>query len=153
MNELALFAGAGGGLLASKWLEGFRVVCYVERDPYCVTIIKARIQDKLLDDAPIWDDVQTFDGKPWYGVVDRITAGFPCQPFSVAGKRKGEKDDRNLWPATIRIINEVRPQWCLLENVRGLLSSGYVQVILKNLSQSGYDARAFKLLIGNFFEP
>lgn len=142
MNELALFAGAGGGLLGSILL-GWRTVCYVEKDPYCISVIKARIADGYLCDAPIWDDITTFDGKPWSGSVDIVTAGFPCQPFSVAGKRKGGNDDRNMWPETIRIIREVRPTFALCENVPGLIAGdhGYFGRILNDLSQSGYDAR------------
>src|SRR3990172_13273064 len=85
VNELALFAGAGGGLLASKWLLGWRTVCYVEWETYAVEVLKARIRDGWLDDAPIWDDAFTLDGRPWRGCVDIVTAGFPCQPFSIAG--------------------------------------------------------------------
>lgn len=140
MNELALFAGAGGGLLGSKLL-GWRAVCYVENDAYCVQVIQQRIRDGMLDDAPIWDDVRTFDGKPWAGCVDIVTGGFPCQPWSVAGKRAGELDERNLWPDTLCIINEVRPEWCLLENVPGLLSRSYIRRIYADLAESGYDTR------------
>jgi DNA (cytosine-5)-methyltransferase 1 len=143
VNELALFAGIGGGLLGTKWLLGFHTVCYVEIDGYCIDVLKARIAEGLLDDSPIWGDIKTFDGKPWSGSVDIITAGFPCQPFSVAGKRKADRDDRNLWPETIRVIREVRPRYALLENVPGLLhgSHGYFGRVLGNLAESGYDAR------------
>jgi len=143
MNELALFTGTGGGLLATKHLLCFKTVCYVEIDSYCIEILKARIKEHYLDDAPVWDDVRTFDGKCWRGKVDIITAGFPCQPWSVAGKQKGESDDRNFWPDTIRIIREVRPQFCFLENVPALLagSHGYFGQILGDLAESGYDAR------------
>ena len=143
MNELALFAGAGGGLLASQHLLGFATVCYVELDAYCVAVLQARISDGYLDDAPVWDDVKTFDGLLWRGSVDLVTAGFPCQPWSVAGKQRGEEDDRNLWPDTIRIIREVKPRYCYLENVTGLLagSHGYFGAILGDLADSGYDAR------------
>lgn len=140
LNELALFAGAGGGILGSKLL-GWRTVCYVEWDNYCIEVLKARIRDCIFDDAPIWDDVRTFDGTPWSGCVDIVTAGFPCQPFSTAGKRKGKMDKRNQWPDTIRIIREVKPIFCLLENVPGLIRSGYFETILKELAESGYDAR------------
>jgi DNA (cytosine-5)-methyltransferase 1 len=140
LNELALFAGGGGGLLGSKLLR-WRTVCYVENNDYAIEIIKARIRDGMLDDAPIWDDVRTFDGKPWAGSVDIVTAGFPCQPWSVAGKGLGELDDRNLWPDTIRIIREVRPGWVLLENTPGILSKSYIQQIFKDLAESGYDCR------------
>ena len=140
MNELALFAGCGGGLLATKWLLGFKTVCYVENNPYRVRVLKARIRDGLLDDAPIWGDVKTFDGTPWRGCVDIVTAGFPCQPFSVAGKQQGQDDERNLWPETIRVIREARPAVAFLENVPGLVSSGYIFTVLNDLAQSGYEA-------------
>lgn len=142
MYELALFAGGGGGLLATKWLLGWRTVCYVENDGYRVEVLRARIREGLLDDAPIWDDVRTFDGRAWRGWVDVVSAGFPCQRFSVAGWMEGEDDERNLWPDTIRVTREVRPGWCLLENVPGLLSGshGYFGQILRELAESGYDA-------------
>lgn len=140
MNELALFAGAGLGILGGKLL-GWRTICYVENNPYCVSVLTARIKDGYLDDAPIWDDVRTFDGYPWAGSVDIVTAGFPCQPWSNAGKMLGEHDDRNLWPDTIRVIREVKPNYCLLENVTGLLSRLYIQQIFGDLAEVGYDAR------------
>lgn len=142
MNELCLFAGIGGGSLGTKLL-GFETVCYVEKDSYCIDVLTTRIREGYLCDAPIWDDIKTFNGKPWRGLVDIITAGFPCQPFSVAGKQKAEGDDRNMWPDTIRVIREVRPGFCLLENVPGLLSEshGYFGQILRELSASGYNAR------------
>lgn len=145
MYELALFAGAGGGLLGSALL-GWRAVCYVEHNAHCVKVLKQRIADGMLDEAPIWDDAETFDGHPWSGSVDIITAGFPCQPFSVAGTRRGADDERNAWPATIRIIREVRPRYCLLENVPALRctvrgESSYFGTILGDLAASGYDSR------------
>ena len=152
MNELCLFAGAGGGILGSILL-GWRVVCYVENDPYCIEVLKARIKDDIYDDAPIWDDVRTFDGRPWRGCVDIVTAGFPCQPFSIAGKRAGADDERNMWPDTLRIISEVRPRFAFLENVPGLLSSGYFGTILGDLSEIGYDARWTVLGAGDVGAP
>ena len=140
MNELALFAGVGGGLLASKWLLGWRTVCYVEWETYAVEVLKARIRDGWLDDAPIWDDAFTFDGRPWRGCVDIVTAGFPCQPFSIAGKGRSEADPRNGWPAVIRILREVRPRFALLENVPNLLAKPYARVIFGELAEAGYDA-------------
>jgi len=137
MNELALFAGAGGGVLGGI-LCGFKTICYVEWEEYCIEIIKARIKDGIYEDAPIWNDVQTFDGKPWSGSVDIVTGGFPCQPFSQAGKRLGEDDPKNMWPSTVRIIKEVAPEWCLLENVASLLGPYFGQVIT-DLSEIGYD--------------
>ena len=139
LNELALFAGAGGGLLATQWLLGWQTVCYVENAAYPVKVLKARMRDGHLDAAPIWDDVRTFDGRPWRGSVDIVTAGFPCQPFSRAGKGLAKQDNRNLWPDTIRIIREVRPECVLLENVSRLLSHAYVRRIYADLAQSGYN--------------
>ena len=116
-TELSLFSGYGGFSLGLQLASvRSRTVCYVEIDDYCQRIIQARIRDGHLDDAPIWDDVKTFDGRPWAGLVDIVTAGFPCQPHSVAGQRKGAADDRNLWPDTLRVVSEVRPRYVLLEN-------------------------------------
>lgn len=141
LAEISLFSGAGGGVWASRVL-GHRVVCYVEREPYCVRVLQARIADGSFDDAPIWDDVDTFDGRPWRGLVDVISAGFPCQPFSVAGSNKAGDDERNGWPSTARIIRDVRPRFCFLENVPGLLagSHGYFGAVLGELAELGYDA-------------
>lgn len=148
MDELALFAGAGGGLLASKWLLGWRTVCYVENAKYPVEVLKARIRDGWLDDAPIWDDVRTFDGKPWRGCVDIVTAGFPCQPFASGGKGKGADDARDMWPDTVRVIGEVRPTWVLLENSPNLLQfsekwqrPAYFERMVAELAEIGYVGR------------
>lgn len=141
LNVLDLFAGIGGASYAGKLIGGWQTVCYVEWDKYCQQVIQARIRDGIFDDAPIWDDVQTFDGKPWRGSVDIITAGFPCQPFSVAGKQQGESDERNMWPDTCRVISEVRPRYAFLENVPALLTSGYFGRIIGDLSEIGYDCR------------
>lgn len=77
LRELSLFSGGGGGLLASKWLLGWRTIGYVEFAEYPIKIIRARIKDTYLDDAPIFGDIKEFDGKPWRGLVDVISAGFP----------------------------------------------------------------------------
>jgi DNA (cytosine-5)-methyltransferase 1 len=122
-------------------LLGWRTVAAVEIEPYCREVIMRRQRDHVLPLFPIWDDIRTFDGKPWRGRVDIVTAGFPCQRFSVAGKRQGASDERNMWPDTIRVIREVRPRFALLENVPGLLHSGYFGQILGSLATSGYGAR------------
>lgn len=140
MNELALFAGAGGGLLGSHLL-GWTPVCAVEKEPYCREVLLRRQRDGVLPLFPIWDDIRTFDGRPWRGAVDIVTAGFPCQPWSVAGKRRGPDDDRNLWPDTIRVIREVGPCLAFLENVPGLLRADYFGEILGDLAEAGLDAR------------
>lgn len=125
MNELALFAGAGGGLLGSILL-GHRIVCAVEIDPFCQEILMRRQEEGYLSPFPIWDDIRTFDGNAWRGVVDIISAGFPCQPFSASGARRGAKDKRDMWPETHRCIREVQPRLVLLENSPMLVSSGYL---------------------------
>jgi len=144
MHELSLFSGAGGGLLGSHLL-GWRQVGYVEYDEYCQRVIAARIADGVLPNAPIFSDVRAFLSEgyagSYQGLADVITAGFPCQPFSNAGLRLGADDPRNMWPATIECIRTVRPRFCLLENVPGLLSSGYFGTVLGDLAQSGYDIR------------
>lgn len=116
-----------------------RTVCMVEREASAVAALVARMQDGWLDDAPIWTDLATFDGKPWRGVVDCITAGFPCQPWSVAGQRRGTLDDRWIWPHIARIIGEVQPRWVFLENVPGLLRYG-LSSVLADLAAQRFDA-------------
>lgn len=141
MNELSLFTGYGGFSLGLK-LAGLevRTVGYCEIEPYCQEIIKARIRDGLLDDAPIFPDIRAFDGSQYRGLVDIVTAGFPCQPHSVAGKRAGALDDRNLWPDTIQVIDDVGPAIVLLENVPGILANGYGGTVVGQLAERGYDA-------------
>jgi DNA (cytosine-5)-methyltransferase 1 len=143
MNELSLFTGAGGGLLGTKLL-GWRPVGYVENDEYCQKVIAQRIRDDLLEEAPLFGDIRAFIGegyaRAYQGMVDVITAGFPCQPFSVAGKRFAEQDDRNLWPETRSTIQIVRPSLVFLENVPGLLSHEYSITIFRQLAEDGYRA-------------
>ena len=146
MNYLSLFSGACGGDLAFQHLlTGFKCVGYVENEEYCQKVIKQRIKDSLLDAAPIYGSIQNFHSygyaELYKGVVELITAGFPCQPFSVAGKQKGAQDKRNMWPWTIATIRLVRPRYAFLENVPGLLASGYMPRIFADLAEAGYDAR------------
>lgn len=139
-----LFAGGGGSAWTGKLIGNWRTVVYVEQERYFQEVLKQRIREKIFDDAPIWDEVKTFDGYPWAGLVDIITAGFPCQPFSTAGKRKGSDDDRNLWPETIRIIREVGPRFAFLENVPGLITADggkFFGGIVGDLAEAGYDCR------------
>lgn len=145
MRELSLFSGAGGGLLASKHLLGWQTIGYVEINDYCQRVIARRIRDGLLDNAPIYGDIRTFIdsgcAELYRGVADVVTAGFPCQPFSQSGKRAGGGDDRNMWPATLQVLSVVKPAWALLENVSGLLTSGYFGTILGDLAELGIFAR------------
>ena len=140
MNELALFAGAGGGLLGGHLL-GWRTVCAVEWDSYAASVLVARQNDGCLPSFPIWDDVQTFDGRPWRGIVDIISGGFPCQDISSAGKGAGIDGDRSgMWRHMARIIGEVRPKFVFVENSPLLVSRGLARV-LGDLAEMGYDAK------------
>ena len=152
MNELALFAGAGGGILGSKLL-GHRIIGYVENNEYCQKVLRQRIDDGILDDAPIFGDIRAFNregyAESYQGLVDVISGGFPCQPFSLSGPQLGEHDERNMWPETINTISIIRPKFAFLENVPGLLVSGYAGRIFGDLAESGYNARW--CVLGNHF--
>jgi len=114
MNELALFAGAGGGILGGHLL-GWRTVCAVEWEPYPASVLCARQNDKILPTFPIWDDVQTFDGKPWRGIVDVVSGGFPCQDISSAGRGGGLKasgqECGKKWHASLAKYNPDTHLW------------------------------------------
>ena len=152
LTELSLFTGYSGISLGVKLANiNTRTIAYVEWDKYPQEIIKARIKDKQegkfgLDDAPIFSDISSFRGEQFRGLVDLVTAGFPCQPHSFAGARRSSEDSRNKWPDTLRVISEVAPRYVLLENVSGLLSSSvderspaYGGVVVGELTEIGYD--------------
>jgi len=140
MNELALFAGAGGGILGGHLL-GWRIVCAVEWEPYPASVLCARQNDGFLPPFPVWDDVQTFDGKPWRGIVDVVSGGFPCQDISAAGKGEGIDGERSgMWREMARIIHEVRPRFVFVENSPMLTSRGLGRV-LGDLASMGFNAR------------
>jgi DNA (cytosine-5)-methyltransferase 1 len=121
VNELALFAGAGGGILGGKLL-GWRTVCAVEWEPYAAAVLCARQNDGILAPFPIWDDVRTFDGRPWRGRVDVVSGGFPCQDISVAGKGDGLDGERSgLWSEMARIIGEVQPRFAFVEDRKSVV--------------------------------
>lgn len=97
--------------------------------------------DAALDPAPVWDDVATFDGTPWRGKVHLVSGGYPCQPFSCAGHRRGKDDPRHLWPHIRRIVAEIEPEWCFFENVEGHLDLGAADVF-QDLQGMGYSVKA-----------
>ena len=139
MRELALFAGAGGGMLGGKLL-GWRTICAVERDAYAAQVLAQRQNDGILEVFPIWSDVTTFDGKPWRGIIDVISGGFPCQDISVAGKGAGIEGERSgMWKEFLRIISDIRPRFVFVENSPMLTSRG-LGVVLGDLATAGYDA-------------
>ena len=140
MNELALFAGAGGGILGGL-LQGWKTVCAVEWEPSAREILAARQNDGSLEPFPIWDDVQTFDGRPWRGVVDVVSGGFPCQDISAAGKGAGIGGERSgMWREMVRIVSEVRPRYVFAENSPLLVGRG-LGMVLCDLAALGYDAK------------
>ena len=140
MRELALFAGAGGGILGGRML-GWRTVCAVEIADYPRRVLLQRQRDGALGRFPIWDDVTTFDGTAWRGKVDVISGGFPCQDISSAGKGLGIEGGKRsgLWKEYARIIREVRPRYVFVENSPMLVSRG-LGIVLGDLAEAGYDA-------------
>lgn len=139
---LSLCAGGGGldfGLMLAE--PGFHTECWVEWEAYAQEALIAGQHAGYFKPAPVWDNVFTFDGTHWRGRIDIILAGYPCQPFSAAGRRKGESDERHLWPDIARIIQEVRPRWIFLENVAGHLSLG-LDTVLRDLRRMGFNVAA-----------
>lgn len=145
VSTIELCAGVGmlgEGLragLAHLGIAG-RVACYVEREAAASAQLVTLMEAEVLDQAPIWSDLTTFDGKPWRGKVDCIAGGFPCQPWSAAGKKEGTADARWIWPDIARIICEVEPSFCWFENVPGLVQGGGLEHVLFDLARLGFDA-------------
>jgi DNA (cytosine-5)-methyltransferase 1 len=138
LNELALFAGAGGGLLNSRLL-GWNTACAVEHDPYAAAVLLARQNDGSLDPFPIWDDARTFDGRPWQGRIDVVSGGFPCQAYSTAAAGKNIADD--LWPEMRRIVADVAPWYVFAENV----SRRAIDRAADDLEAMGYAVRCVEV--------
>ena len=134
LKVLDLFSGIGGFSLGLERTGGFETVAFCEIDPFCQKVLK-----KHWPDVPIYNDVRTLD---YDGPVDVITGGYPCQPFSTAGKRRGAEDDRHLWPSMFSLIEKHRPDWVIGENVAGHVSMGLDEV-LSDLESADYQARAF----------
>ena len=135
MNEkpthLDLFSGIGGFALAAGW-AGFETVGFCDNEPYAQAVLK-----KHWPDVPIHGDIKALDGTAYRGVT-LLTGGFPCQPFSNAGKRRGKDDDRYLWPQMLRVIQEARPAWIVGENVVGIIGLALDQVCA-DLEGQGYE--------------
>ena len=152
MRELALFAGAGGGLLASRLL-GLETVAAVEIEPFCREVLRARQADGMLEDFPIYEDVRMFDTKPWRGKVDIVTGGFPCQNISKIGKHEGLGGEKSsLWWDMWRISGEVGAKFVFLENAPELASRGLGD-ILGAMAQRGWNAEWIVLGAGHVGAP
>lgn len=138
MNELSLFAGAGGGLLASCVL-GWDTVCAVEFDIHKRCVLVQRQNDRLLPAFPLWDDVRTFDAGAWRGSVDIVTGGFPCQAYSTAAAGKNTADD--LWPEMLRVVADATPRYVFAENV----SKKAINAACDDLEALGHETKAISL--------
>ncbi|MCG7406751.1 DNA (cytosine-5-)-methyltransferase [Paenibacillus sp. ACRRX] len=144
MRKLRLFSGIGGIDLAAHW-AGMETVAFCEREPFPQQVLR-----KHWPDVPIYDDVCTLTAERLQEdeiigsgrAIDIISAGYPCQPFSNAGKRRGKEDDRHLWPEVARLLSEIRPRWFIGENVAGHVTMGLDDVLI-DLESLGYKAQAF----------
>jgi DNA (cytosine-5)-methyltransferase 1 len=140
ITHASVFSGIGGFDLAAEWM-GWQNVFQCETDPFCRQVLTYRFPQ-----CDLFSDIKTSNFSKYHGTIDVITGGFPCQPFSVAGKRKGTNDDRYLWPEMLRVLHEVRPQWFVGENVCGLLTlqSGVVfERVCADLEDARYAVQSF----------
>lgn len=136
MNHLDLFSGIGGfAYAASQVWENHNIVSFVEIDEFCQKVLK-----KHWPDVPIHSDIKEY--KHNGTAIDLLTGGFPCQPFSVAGKQRGTEDDRALWPKMLGIIQEIRPTWIIGENVVGIINME-LDKVLSDLEDSAYEVQSF----------
>ncbi|MEC1479229.1 DNA cytosine methyltransferase [Bacillus haynesii] len=144
MKSIELFAGIGGIALAAEW-AGIETVAFCEREPFCQKVLQ-----KNFPGVPIFDDVCTLNRQLLEekgviepgGTVDIISGGFPCQPYSIAGKRKGKEDDRDLWPEMFRIIKELKPTWVVGENVANFANMELDRTLF-DLESAGYKGQSF----------
>lgn len=142
MKQIGLFAGIGGFELAAK-IMGWETIAWCEKDPFC-----RRVLNYYFPNAKKYADIKTADFSALSGKVDILTGGFPCQPYSTAGKRLGSEDDRHLWPEMLRVIRQTSPRWIVGENVRGLISwdGGMVfNQVQTDLEAEGYEVVPFLL--------
>jgi len=136
MTHLDLFSGIGGFALACKW-AGIETIGFVEIDKYCQKVLR-----KHWLNVPIVEDIRDVKEDTFQRPIDLITGGFPCQPFSVAGKQRGKADNRYLWPKMCRVIETYKPTWVLGENVTGIITMA-LDTVLSDLEGIGYTTQAF----------
>jgi DNA (cytosine-5)-methyltransferase 1 len=138
MRHLDLFSGIGGFSLAAQWVWGdeYENVGFCDNNEFCQAVLR-----KNFHHAKIYSDIRTLDGNKIKN-LDLLTGGFPCQPFSFAGKRRGNQDDRYLWPEMLRIIRETRPRWIVGENVAGIINLALDQVLF-DLERENYTFQVF----------
>lgn len=137
LKLLDLFSGIGGFSLGLESTEFFETIAFVEKDKFCQKVLK-----KNFNNIPIEEDIRNVKGDRY--AADVITGGFPCQPFSIAGKRKGTDDDRYLWDETIRVIRECKPRWFIGENVEGIINiqEGMVlRQVQSDLEEEGFEVQ------------
>lgn len=142
MTHASLFSGIGGFDIAARW-AGWENLFNCEIDPFCQTVLKYHFPH-----AEQYADIKTTDFTPWRGKIDVLSGGFPCQPFSQAGKRKGTEDERHLWPEMLRAIQQIQPRWVVGENVLGIVnwSKGLVfEQVCADLETAGYEVQPFIL--------
>jgi len=140
MNHLDLFSGIGGFSLGLEKV-GFKTIAFCEREEYCRMLLQ-----KHWKGVKIYNDIKKLEAKDIKEPVDILTGGFPCQPYSVAGKQKGTNDDRYLWPEMFRVIKEVKPTFIIAENVRGLINiqDGMVfETVCSDLESKGFEIQTF----------
>ena len=142
-NHLDLFSGIGGFSLGLEATGAFETVAFCDYDPYCQKVLR-----KHWPWVTIYDDVKELNNEKLqangHTKIDIITGGYPCQPFSIAGRKKGEQDPRHVWPEMFRLVKELRPTWVIGENVSGHIKLG-LDTVLENLESEGYSTRAFSI--------
>lgn len=150
MNHISLFSGIGGFDLAAEWV-GWRNIAHCEINPFCQKVLKHHFPQSIS-----YHDITKSDFSIHSGLIDIISGGFPCQPYSLAGKREGDKDERHLWPAMLNAIRVVKPTYILGENVPGIInwSEGMVfEQVQSELEDEGYEVLTFVLPVAGINAP
>jgi DNA (cytosine-5)-methyltransferase 1 len=149
INHLSLCAGVGGiDIGLRKVVKGLRTLAMVEREAFSISVLESKMEEGALDKCPIYPDLLRFPWERYRGLLDIVSGGFPCQPFSISGSRKSTEDPRHLWPFIKEGIGITKPRFCFFENVDGIASAkspGYYSVlhhVLSDLEEMGYRTEA-----------